>query len=106
MIFAVRRTICKQILLKGRCVNTAMKAVMSITVLYCSLALFKINNFIEILSCTTKCHSAPHKHLTFKHIKNNSNITELFERVKLVVVFMQNKKTTGNKGIPINAIEF
>lgn len=70
-----------------------MKAVMSITVLYCSLALFKINNFIEILSCTTKCHSAPHKHLTFKHIKNNSNITELFERVKLVVVFMQNKKT-------------
>lgn len=91
-----------------------MKAVMSITVLYCSLALFKINNFIEILSCTTKCHSAPHKHLTFKHIKNNSNITELFERVKLVVVFMQNKKTllvkekktTGNIGIPINAMQF
>jgi len=31
--------------------------------------------------------------VTLKHIKNNSNIKELFERVKLVVVFMQNKKT-------------
>lgn len=92
MIFAVRRTICKQILLKGRYVNTAMKAVMSITVLYSSIALFKLNNFIEILSCTTECHSAPNKYLTLKHIKNNSNIKELFERVKLVVVFMQNKK--------------
>lgn len=74
-----------------------MKAVMSITVLYCSLALFKINNFIEILSCTTKCHSAPNKCLTVKHIKNNSNIKELFERVKCVVVFMQNKKTLLGK---------